>query len=67
MAWIDVANNQTVSFNNLQSAVNNGVFTAKTSIPASNEQITKANADTYVNINTRLTDRMQQKQAISLL
>jgi hypothetical protein len=52
MAWNDVANNQTVSFNNLQSAVNNGVFTAKTSIPASNEQITKANADTYVNINT---------------
>lgn len=52
MAWNDVANNQTVSFNNLQSAVNNGVFTAKTSIPASNEQITKADADTYVNINT---------------
>jgi hypothetical protein len=52
MAWNDVANNQTVSFNNLQSAVNNGVFTAKTSIPASNEQITKADANTYVNINT---------------
>jgi len=52
MAWNDVANNQTVSFNNLQSAVNNGVFTAKTSIPASNEQITKADANTYVNIDT---------------
>jgi hypothetical protein len=52
MAWIDVANNQTVSFNNLQSAVNNGVFTAKTSIPATNEQITKTDANTYVNINT---------------
>ncbi len=52
MSWASIANNQTVSFNNLQNAVNNGVFTQKTSIPASNEQITKADADTYVNINT---------------
>jgi hypothetical protein len=52
MSWANLANNQTVSFNNLQSAVNNGVFTAKTSIPASNEQITKTDANTYVNINT---------------
>lgn len=52
MSWASIANNQTVSFNNLQNAVNNGVFTQKTSIPATNEQITKADADTYVNINT---------------
>jgi hypothetical protein len=52
MSWASLANNQTVSFNNLQSAVNNGVFTAKTSIPATNEQITKTDANTYVNINT---------------
>ena len=52
MSWASLANNRTVSFNNLQNAVNNGVFTAKTSIPASNEQITKADANTYVNINT---------------
>jgi hypothetical protein len=52
MSWATLANNQTVSFNNLQNAVNNGVFTAKTAIPVSNEQITKADADTYVNINT---------------
>lgn len=52
MGWASLASNQTVSFNNLQDAVNNGVFTAKTSIPATNEQITKADADTYVNINT---------------
>ena len=52
MSWASLANNQTVSFNNLQNAVNNGVFTAKTSIPASNEQITKVDANTYVNINT---------------
>lgn len=52
MSWAGLATNQTVSFNNLQNAVSTGVFTAKTSIPASNEQITKADANTYVNINT---------------
>ena len=52
MSWISLASNQTVSFNNLQNAVNNGVFTAKTAIPVSNEQITKTDANTYVNINT---------------
>jgi hypothetical protein len=52
MSWAGLAFNQTVSFNNLQNAVSTGVFTAKTSIPASNEQITKADANTYVNINT---------------
>jgi hypothetical protein len=52
MSWATVANNQTVSFSNLADAVANGVFTQKTGIPDSNEQITKANADTYVNINT---------------
>jgi hypothetical protein len=52
MSWASLANNQTVSFNNLQNAVNTGVFTLKTSIPASNEQITKADANTYVYINT---------------
>lgn len=52
MSWAGLSNNQTVSFNNLQNAVSTGVFTAKTSIPASNEQITKTDANTYVNINT---------------
>lgn len=52
MSWAGLANNQTVSFNNLQNAVNTNVFTAKTTIPASAEQITKTDADTYVNINT---------------
>jgi hypothetical protein len=54
MAYNDLGQNQTISFNNLQSGVNQGVFTAKTSIPVSTEQITKADADTYVNINTSL-------------
>ncbi len=52
MSWASIANNQTVSFNNLQDAVNNGVFTLKASIPVSNEQITKTDADTYVYIDT---------------
>jgi len=52
MSWAGIANNQTVSFNNLQNAVNTNVFTLKNAIPASNEQITKADADFYVNINT---------------
>jgi len=52
MSWAGLATNQTVSFNNLQNAVDTGVFTAKTTIPVSNEQITKADANTYVNINT---------------
>ena len=52
MSWAGIASNQTVSFNNLQNAVSTGVFTQKNAIPASNEQITKADADYYVNINT---------------
>lgn len=50
--WSGIASNQTVSLNNLQNAVNTGVFTAKTSIPAGTKSITKAEANTYVNINT---------------
>ena len=52
MSWAGIASNQTVSCNNLQDAVNNGVFTLKNAIPATNEQITKADANNYVNINT---------------
>lgn len=49
MSWAGLANNQIVSFNNLQDAVNNGHFTALTTIPATNEEITKTDASTYVN------------------
>jgi hypothetical protein len=52
MSWAGLASNQTISFNNLQNAVNTGVFTLKNSIPASTEQITKSDADFYVNIDT---------------
>jgi len=54
MAYSDLQLNQTVSFNNLQSGVTQGYFVAKTTIPVSAKQITKTEADTYVNINTSL-------------
>ena len=54
MAYSDLQQNQTISFNNLQSGVAQGVFTAKTTIPSSLKQITKTEANTYVNINTSL-------------
>jgi hypothetical protein len=50
--WAATASNETISFNNLQNAVNTNQFVAKTSIPVSNEQITKADANTYVYIDT---------------
>jgi hypothetical protein len=52
MSWSQITSNQEVTFNNLQDAVNTGVFTAKASIPASQKLINKTEADTYVYINT---------------
>jgi hypothetical protein len=49
MSWAGLADNQIVSFNNLIDAVATGQFTALTTIPASNEEITKTDASTYVN------------------
>ena len=54
MAYSDLELNQTVSFNNLQSGVTQGYFVAITTIPVSAKQITKTEANTYVNINTAL-------------
>jgi hypothetical protein len=54
MSYSNLELNQTVSFNNLQSGVTQGYFVAKTTIPVSSKQITKTEADTYVNINTSL-------------
>lgn len=54
MAYNDLNQDQTISFNNLQSGVNQGVFTARTTIPVTTKQVTKAEANTYVNINTSL-------------
>ena len=52
MSWAALANNQCISFNNLQDAVTTGVFALKNTIPVSTEQITKADADFYVYIDT---------------
>jgi hypothetical protein len=52
MSWASIAENQTVSYNNLQDAVNTGQLTAKTTIPSSNQQVTKSAADTYVEVVT---------------
>jgi hypothetical protein len=52
MSWAGLASNQCISFNNLQNAVTTGVFVLKNTIPVSLEQITKADADYYVFIDT---------------
>lgn len=52
MAYSDVANNQTVSLNNLKDAVTTGAFLALTTIPSGTKQITKSEASTYVNCST---------------
>ena len=52
MSWASIANNQCISFNNLQDAVTTSVFALKAAIPVSLEQITKTDADTYVYIDT---------------
>lgn len=50
MPWSTLADNQTISRANLQDAINQGYFTLKASFPSDNKQITKANADAYINI-----------------
>jgi hypothetical protein len=48
MSWAGLASNQCVSCNNLQDAVNTGVFALKSTIPSSTKQITKSEAESYV-------------------
>ena len=52
MSWAGISSNQCVSRNNLQDAVNNGVFTLKNTIPSGTRQITKAEANNYVELDT---------------
>lgn len=64
MSWASITNNQCVSRNNLQNAVNTGVFTLKNTIPADNKQITRTEAEFYVNINpidTKLFNQLVTK------
>lgn len=50
MSWSGIANNQAVSCNNLQDAVNNNIFTLKSAIPSSEKLVTKTEASGYVNL-----------------
>jgi hypothetical protein len=52
MSWSGLANNQTVSFSNLRDAVDTSVFLAKTTQTISNEQVTKADAEAKVYLDT---------------
>jgi hypothetical protein len=52
MSWAGISSNQCVSRNNLQDAVNTGVFILKNTIPAGTRQITKAEANNYVELDT---------------
>jgi hypothetical protein len=56
MSWSGIASNQCVSCENLQDAVTNGIFTLKNTIPSSTpakyKQITKAEANNYVNLDS---------------
>jgi hypothetical protein len=52
MSWAGIANNQTVSLDNLIDAVANGVFTQLTTIPTGNKEITKLESQTYVCLDT---------------
>lgn len=50
-SWAGLANNQNVSFGEALDAVTTSVFTAKTTITASTQTMTKTDANTYLNIN----------------
>lgn len=52
MSWAGIANNQTVSLNNLIDAVANGVFSQLNPIPTGIKEITKLEAQTYVCLDT---------------
>lgn len=52
MSWAGISSNQTVTLNNLQDAVNNGVFASKSYIPSGNRCLTKYEVDLYVRIDT---------------
>lgn len=52
MSWAGIANNQCVSLDNLRDAVSTNQFEQKSAIPTGGKQITKAEANNYVYINT---------------
>lgn len=48
MSWASISNNQTISYNNLQDAVNNGIFTLSLAIAATEQQCTKEYLSSHV-------------------
>ncbi len=52
MPWNSLASNQTVSFSNLDNAITNGYFVQKAAFSSTSEQITKADADAKVYLDT---------------
>lgn len=52
MGYLDIANNQTVSLDNLKDAVTRGIFVQLNTIPTGTKQITKSEASYYVNCST---------------
>lgn len=52
MSWAGLANNQTISWDNLKNAVDTGVFMgAENAVPVGSKQITRAEAEMYAVIN----------------
>lgn len=51
MSWSGIANNQMVTCNNLQDAVNTGVLLLRNTIPVSDKCVTKSEANNYVYLN----------------
>ena len=52
MGWVDLANNQAVSFRNLSNAVDEGYFIKKQNIPLTDECVTKDDALAYAYLNS---------------
>lgn len=52
MSWASIANNQTISWDNLKNAVDTGVFMgAEAAVPPGSKQVTRAEAEQYAVIN----------------
>ena len=67
MPWSSLPDNQTISRANLQDAINNGLFTLKSAFTSDNKQITKANANTYINIPSNVWPGFVKKDDTQLL
>ncbi len=56
MSWASLSSNQGVTYNNLQDAVDNGIFILNSSLPSSDRLITKSVASSYItNLNLSIS------------